>query len=79
MNRSGRELVGVPPDREISEFSVADLHDPSESDLIAEIVRHMKRGSPWTGRQKLRNHATGELIPVEFRDFPIRNPESATR
>jgi PAS domain S-box-containing protein len=71
VNAAGRALVGLDPEQDVRELTLADFHTADgleRGDLIRE------RGS-WQGEGVLRHVKTGELIPTQVSSFLARDAD----
>lgn len=65
LNPSGRSLIGIPADADVTTISALDTMHPSmPADRIDEIRTRMGTDDTWTGRFILRHMVTGEAIPT---------------
>ena len=71
LNDAGRALVGLPPDRDIRELTLAEFHTPDGLKRASAIREY---GS-WQGDGVLRHFATGELIPMRVSSFLVRDTD----
>jgi PAS domain S-box-containing protein len=74
VNEAGRELVGLPDleavrsTRVIEYFAVED-----QPRVIGEVLPAVRNSGFWEGELNFRNFATGQLVPVLYNIFPIRD------
>jgi len=69
VNAAGRNLVGIPLDRDVAEMKLGDFHT-SDGMKRADVLR--ERGS-WQGEGVLRHQLTGELISTQISSFLLRD------
>ena len=78
-NRSGRELLKLPLDGDISNFSIHDfLVETEGSSTPKEIVEALLRDGRWEGFNSLRA-LDGTLVPVWQRVLILHDPEGAAQ
>ncbi len=77
MNFSGRALLGVPADADITRYSNADFYDPDEIVRVREeIVPKIDPKTGWQGTLNVVNRQTGEHIPCSVNYILITDPVS---
>jgi two-component system, cell cycle sensor histidine kinase and response regulator CckA len=69
INESGRALVGLERDRDLSDLSLRDFHT-DDGMKRAALLRAEGR---WHGEGQLRHFVTGELIDVQISSFLVRD------
>jgi len=69
VNAAGRALVGLAPEHDVRELTLADFHTEDGLQRAALIREH---GS-WQGEGVLRHLKTGELIPTQVSSFLTRD------
>lgn len=77
LNDAARRLVGLAPDeaptRRIDEY----FHEGDRPLVRDEVLPAVGRGELWEGELRLRNLATGRLVPVLCNVFPLHDSEGA--
>jgi PAS domain S-box-containing protein len=68
INHAGRELLGLPADREVASLAIAQFHT-DEGMKRASIIREQGH---WEGEGHLRHFQTGALIPTQISSFLMR-------
>jgi PAS domain S-box-containing protein len=72
INPAGRRLIGVPPEQDITAFTLADFVPPEGVARTHQLRQNVRfQGESW-----LRNHATGELIPTHVSSFLVRDDDT---
>lgn len=71
VNAAGRALVGIPPDKDVTQMSLSDFLT-SDGLKRGDIIR--EHGS-WHGEGVLRHQVTGELIATQITSFLLRDAE----
>jgi len=69
VNGAGRALLGMPPDHDVTQDTLADYHFPDE--LVA-VYEHRQDGH-WRGDTILRHQVTGEPIVTRASSFLVRD------
>ncbi len=72
VNKAGRELCGIAPDKDVRELKLTDFH--TEDGLARAAI--IKAKGKWEGEGVLRHFVTGELIPVQVSSFIARDENS---
>ncbi len=73
VNKAGRELCGIAPDKDVRELKLADFH--TEDGMARAAI--IKAQGKWEGEGVLRHFVTGELIPVQVSSFIARDESGA--
>ncbi|WP_316751886.1 PAS domain S-box protein [Pedobacter gandavensis] len=77
MNSSGRKMLGVPDDIDISSMTAADFYTPEELDRVQNtIIQQITDLNGWQGLIHLRNCETKTEIPCEVNYILIKDPFS---
>jgi signal transduction histidine kinase len=71
LNAAGRALVGIPPDKDVTQMLLSDFHT-SDGLKRGDIIR--EHGS-WQGEGVLRHQVTSELIATQITSFLLRDAE----
>ena len=71
VNAAGRALVGIPPDKDVTQMLLSDFHT-SDGLKRGDIIR--EHGS-WQGEGVLRHQITGELIATQITSFLMRDAD----
>src|SRR5689334_12456292 len=74
VNDAGRRLVGLPDldavrSTRIIDYFAADDHPK----VLQEVLPAVRAAGFWEGELRFRNFVTGELVPVLYNIFPIRD------
>lgn len=77
LNPGGRELIGLPPERDIRTLSISDLLPPEwiEQAMTVEVPA-LRRDGAWSGEHELLDHRGGPPIPVRVSSFVLRDPDT---
>jgi len=77
LNPSGRKLLGIPLDMDISQLEVKDLHnDDSFAKITTEAFPRLRAGKKWAGTVYLRHYVTKDIIPFHADFVAIRDPRN---
>jgi PAS domain S-box-containing protein len=71
VNAAGRDLLGIPLERDVQTMTLGDFHVP---DGLASAAPLHETGS-WHGEGVLRHQLTGELIPMQVSSVLLRDAE----
>jgi two-component system cell cycle sensor histidine kinase/response regulator CckA len=71
VNAAGRDLLGIPLERDVQTMTLGDFHVP---DGLARAAPLHETGS-WHGEGVLRHQLTGELIPMQVSSILLRDAE----
>lgn len=75
MNQSGRKMLGVPEDIEISTLTAADFYTPEELSRVQHTLIHqISEADGWQGLIHLCNYTTKQEIPCEVNYILIKDP-----
>jgi PAS domain S-box-containing protein len=75
VNEAGRKLVGLRDLEAVHSTRILDYFAPEDHPTIMQVVMLSVRSTGfWEGELRFRNFATGELIPVLYSIFPVRDP-----
>ena len=75
INRAGRELLGLAPDKDISTMKAGDLFTPEGIAFIdQEVIPRVAATGRWKGTIQLRHFITGEIIPFYASYIRIDDP-----
>jgi PAS domain S-box-containing protein len=78
VNEAGRALVGLPDLEAVRATRIIDYFPADEHRKIMDEVLPVVRGTGfWEGELKFRNFQTGQLHPVLYNIFPIRDSMNA--
>lgn len=77
LNEAGLKLVGLPPS-ELAGTRASDLFTPEDLELLVHDIypRVLKDGS-WEGDFHHRHLKTGEVIPIRYNLFAVRDTETS--
>ncbi|WLI91330.1 response regulator [Massilia sp. R2A-15] len=75
LNPAGRRLSGIAADAPISNYSLADFFAPESRQFVLDEVLPALTGAParWEGELRFAHLATGEVAPVYFKGFAVRD------
>ncbi|MGX7707456.1 PAS domain-containing protein [Methylobacterium sp. Gmos1] len=77
VNPAGRALVGLS-DGAAREARLTDFFPPEDLPFAqGTILPAIRAGGSWGGEFRLRNLATGAVVPVRYSLFPLRGPGGA--
>ncbi|MBW8687438.1 sensor histidine kinase [Chitinophaga rhizophila] len=77
INPSGRKLLGIPQDLDISQLEDSDLYSPEHyQSFINNVLPALKTGRKWTGRLYLTHYTTKETIPFHADYTAIKDPRN---
>ncbi|MCX2454253.1 PAS domain-containing protein [Pedobacter sp. PLR] len=77
MNASGRKMLGVPDDTDISTMTAADFYTPEELHRVQNtLIQQITELKGWKGLIHLRNCETKTEIPCEVNYILIKDPFS---
>ena len=74
VNTAGRDLLGIPLERDLQTMTLGDLHvpdGPTRAALLHET-------GCWHGEGVLRHQLTGELIPMQVSSILLRDAEGGS-
>ena len=72
LNRAGRELIGLSPDRDIRETAIPDYFVPAQRRFVDDVaIPSAMADGRWSGELTFRHFVTGEPIPVLYDLFRI--------
>lgn len=76
VNKSGRELVGIPNDADVRSTRILDYLAPDGMAVVRDIaLPTLLSGQFWQGEVTMRHFASHESVNVDVRSFPIFNSE----
>ena len=74
VNEAGRELVGLPDLETVRSTRIIEYFAAEDQPrVIGEVLPAVRNSGFWEGELNFRNFATGQLVPVLYNIFPIRN------
>lgn len=74
VNEAGRRLVGLPDIDTARATRIVDFFAPEDRDrVLREVLPTVRREGWWEGELHFRRFDTGEVIPVLYNIFPVRN------
>ena len=74
VNEAGRGLVGLPDLEAVRSTRVIEYFAAEDQPrVIGEVLPAVRNSGFWEGELNFRNFATGQLVPVLYNIFPIRN------
>ncbi|MAM88173.1 MAG: hypothetical protein CME36_12795 [unclassified Hahellaceae] len=75
INRSGRNLLGIAQDFDVSEITLFDIFSPAEHQLIRdEAIPSLMCDGYYNRDMTLQHLTTGENVPIELFAFRIDDP-----
>ena len=78
VNEAGREMVGLPDLEAVRSTRIIDYFSADDRRRIRDEVLPAVRDTEfWEGELKFQNFQTGQLIPVLYNIFPVRNSTGA--
>ena len=69
VNGAGRSLLGLSPEHDVTQDTLADYHVPEE---LRAVFQHRQLGH-WSGETLLRHQVTGEPIVTKASSFLVRD------
>lgn len=77
MNQSGRKMLGVPEDADISTLTAADFYTPEELNRVQNtLIPQISEKNGWQGIIHLRKYGTQLEIPCDVNYILIKDPFS---
>lgn len=77
VNAAGRRLVGIDPDEDVTQYTIADFLTPEGlSQSVAVEQPAVREHGWWQGESTLRDFRTGEGIPVAINSFLVVHPDT---
>ena len=74
VNEAGRKLVGLPDLEAVRSTRVIEYFATEDQPrVIGEVLPAVRNNGFWEGELTFRNFATGQLVPVLYNIFPVRN------
>jgi PAS domain S-box-containing protein len=78
VNEAGRKLVGLPDLEAVRSTRIIDYFSADDHRrILDEVLPAVRDTGFWEGELKFRNFQTGQLIPVLYNIFPVRDSTSA--
>jgi PAS domain S-box-containing protein len=78
VNETGRELVGLRDLEAVRSTRIIDYFSADDqSRILDEVLPAVRDTGFWEGELKFRNFQTGQLIPVLYNIFPVRDSTDA--
>lgn len=78
VNAAGRKLVGLSDESAVRGTSVIDYFAPEDQAFVQrEVLPAVQTTGYWEGDLRFKNFATGELVPVHYNIFPVRDPSGS--
>ncbi|MEA5571641.1 PAS domain S-box protein [Calothrix sp. UHCC 0171] len=77
INQAGLELVGFRDTEEFLQTTISDYHTDEDNKYIQEVAvpTIMSKGC-WQGELSFRHFRTGELIPIEYNIFVLKDQKT---
>jgi PAS domain S-box-containing protein len=77
INPTGRKLLGIPLDLDVSLLDIKDFYSVENYQKFTdEILPRLKAGKKWTGRTYVKHYLTNETIPFHADYNAIRDPRN---
>ncbi|HLO87327.1 MAG TPA: PAS domain S-box protein [Nostocaceae cyanobacterium] len=77
INEAGQNLVGIDKPQILSQLTISDFHSSKDREYLEnQIIPTLLKEGLWRGEYRFKNFKTGELIPVDFNVFTIKNPQT---
>lgn len=74
VNETGRQIVGLPDLEAVYATRIIDYFaDEDREKVMAEVMPAVRANGYWEGELRFRHFQTGQLIPVLYNIFPVRN------
>jgi PAS domain S-box-containing protein len=78
VNEAGRNLVGLPSLEAVRSTRIIDYFSADDQGrVLDEVLSAVRNTGFWEGELKFRNFQTGQLIPVLYNIFPVRDSTGA--
>jgi PAS domain S-box-containing protein len=78
VNEAGRNLVGLPSLEAVRLTRIIDYFSADDQGrVLDEVLSAVRDTGFWEGELKFRNFQTGQLIPVLYNIFPVRDSTGA--
>jgi PAS domain S-box-containing protein len=79
LNPAGRRMTGVPAEADIADYIIADFFAPEDRAFVDTVVvpALFIEDGRWEGELRFRHLATGNLIPVLYKAFVVRDDQGA--
>jgi PAS domain S-box-containing protein len=77
LNEAGRKLVGIDNPETLFQLSISDFHCPEDrKELQENIIPSLLEQGVWRGEFRFQNFQTGELIPIDFSIFTVKDSQT---
>ncbi|MEG3863102.1 PAS domain S-box protein [Microcoleus sp. herbarium12] len=77
LNPAGMKLNGIQNLEEVKSKSILEAFSKEDGKILTEeIIPAVMRDGLWQGEFRLRHFKTGEIIPVDFTLFTLKDPET---
>lgn len=77
LNPAGMKLNGLKTLEEVRSISILEAFSQEDAKILTEeIIPAVMRDGLWDGEFRLKNFQTGEIIPVDFTLFTLKDPET---
>ena len=78
VNEAGREMVGLPDLETVRSTRIIDYFPADDHrKILDEVLPAVRDTGFWEGELNFRNFQTGQLIPVLYNIFPVRDSTNA--
>ena len=78
VNDAGRDLVGLRDLEAVRSTRIIDYFSADDQRrILAEVLPAVRDNGFWEGELTFRNFQTGQLVPVLYNIFPVRNSTGA--
>ncbi|BAY82035.1 two-component sensor histidine kinase [Calothrix parasitica NIES-267] len=77
LNEAGKKLVGINSTEEYRKTTIADYHTPEDWEYFEKnMVPIIQRTGRWQGEFRFQHCKTGELIPIDYNVFVIKDQKT---
>ncbi|MFM9263938.1 PAS domain S-box protein [Tychonema sp. BBK16] len=77
LNPAGMKLNGLKNLEQVRSISILEAFSEEDAKILTEeIIPAVMRDGLWDGEFRLRHFQTGEIIPVDFTLFTLKDPET---
>ncbi|MEA5569067.1 PAS domain S-box protein [Anabaena sp. UHCC 0399] len=77
VNEAGRKLVGLDDLASTEDLTVADFFFPEDREYVQQqMMPTVIKDGLWQDEYRFRHFRTGEVIPVDYNVFSVKNPET---
>jgi PAS domain S-box-containing protein len=77
VNPAGREMVGINSLEEVYKTHVLDYFFEEDKEFVKDVILPTQwREGRWSGEFRFKNHKNGEVIPVLYNQFLVKDPDT---